>query len=89
MFQGETVDAEDSFVFSPSALTISAGTAVRWMNVGTMLHTVTPDNPSDWTAASLDDQGDIFVHTFNDPGTYEYYCEPHLGQGMTGTITVN
>ncbi|NNM34152.1 MAG: plastocyanin, partial [Gemmatimonadetes bacterium] len=26
---------------------------------------------------------------FDTPGTYLYFCEPHVGQGMTGTITVN
>ncbi|MYG38388.1 MAG: plastocyanin, partial [Synechococcus sp. SB0676_bin_10] len=25
---------------------------------------------------------------FNEPGTYSYYCEPHRGAGMVGTITV-
>jgi plastocyanin len=89
VFEGETVDAEDSYQFMPSSLTISAGTAVRWMNAGIMLHTVTPDGHSEWSATSLQQEGDIFVHTFDDPGTYEYYCEPHLGQGMTGIVTVN
>ena len=26
--------------------------------------------------------------TFNSPGTYQYHCEVHGPQGMTGTITV-
>lgn len=89
VFEGETVEATASLTFSPSALSIDAGTAVRWMNVSVELHTVTPDGHTEWTASSLDDEGDIFVHTFDTPGTYEYFCEPHVGQGMTGTITVN
>jgi plastocyanin len=89
VFEGETVDAEDSYQFIPSTLSIPAGTAVRWMNAGTSLHTVTPDGHSEWSSTSLQEEGDIFVHTFTNPGTYAYYCEPHVGFGMTGTVTVN
>lgn len=31
---------------------------------------------------------DTFEHTFHTPGTYEYFCIPHEGAGMTGTIEV-
>ena len=88
-FQGETIEATASLTFSPSSLTISSGTAVRWVNVSTVVHTVTPDGHSEWTAANLSSEGSTFTHTFDTPGTYAYYCEPHVGQGMTGTITVN
>jgi plastocyanin len=88
-FMGETIDATDGLTFSRPNVTISAGTAVRWVNTGAMLHTVTPDGHSEWTAANLATTGASFTHTFNTPGTYEYYCDPHVGSGMTGTITVN
>ena len=26
--------------------------------------------------------------TFEEPGTYDYYCIPHESQGMVGTVTV-
>jgi len=29
-----------------------------------------------------------YEHTFETAGTYEYFCIPHEGSGMTGTITV-
>lgn len=89
VFTGETVEATADLTFSPSTLTIDAGTDVRWMNVSAVLHTVTPDGHTEWTRVELADEGDLFVHTFTTPGTYEYFCEPHVGQGMTGTITVN
>ncbi len=54
-----------------------------------MLHTVTPQGHTEWSAANLSSNGSTFVHTFDTPGTYAYYCQPHLGQGMTGTVTVN
>ncbi|MDX1495432.1 MAG: plastocyanin/azurin family copper-binding protein [Longimicrobiales bacterium] len=89
VFAGTTIEATGSLEFSPSTVTIDAGTQVRWINVSTVLHTVTPDGHSEWTAATLADDGDTFIHTFNTPGTYEYYCEPHVGSNMRGTITVN
>lgn len=88
-FDGEEIQAQDNLTFDRPNVSISAGTAVRWTNVGIMLHTVTPDGHSEWSAASLGSNGSTFTHTFDTPGTYEYYCEPHLSNGMTGTITVN
>ena len=29
-----------------------------------------------------------YEHTFETPGTYAYYCIPHKGTGMTGTVRV-
>lgn len=74
--------------FSPSTLTISTGTTVRWRNEQSVFHTITPDGHNEWTAASVSNAGDTFEHTFNTAGTFPYYCEPHRSQGMTGTITV-
>jgi plastocyanin len=88
-FTGETVEASDALTFSRPTLTISAGTAVRWVNVGSMLHTVTPDGHSEWTSTNLSNNGDTFIHTFDTPGTYEYFCQPHVGAGMRGTVIVN
>lgn len=88
-FTGETVMAGDNLTFSQADLTISAGTTVRWINTGSMLHTVTPDGHSEWTAANLTTNGSTFKHTFATPGTYDYYCDPHRTNGMVGTVTVN
>lgn len=88
-FSGEIVEALDNLTFSRPNLVIDAGTAVRWVNAGVMLHTVTPDGHTEWAAANLGSNGSTFTHTFDTPGTYEYYCEPHVGSGMTGTVTVN
>jgi plastocyanin len=32
--------------------------------------------------------GESFEHPFETTGTYEYFCIPHEGAGMTGTIEV-
>lgn len=74
--------------FSPAELTIERGKTVRWFNDAAVTHTVTPDGHTEWTAATLDGAGESFTHRFEFEGTFSYYSEPYLGQGMTGTITV-
>jgi plastocyanin len=86
-FEGQEITAGDNLAFSQPNLTISAGTAVRWINGGSMLHTVTPDGHSEWSSADLAPGGASFTHTFNTPGTYDYFCTPHA-PGMSGTVTV-
>lgn len=82
------VFARDDLTFSQADLTIAPGTTVRWVNQGQMLHTVTPDGHDEWQEATLASNGETFTHTFETEGTFEYYCQPHLAQGMVGTITV-
>lgn len=88
-FTGQTVEALGNLTFSQPNLVISAGTSVRWINASSSAHTVTPDGHSEWSSANIASEGSTFVHTFNTPGTFPYYCAPHQGSGMTGTVTVN
>lgn len=74
--------------FSDADVTIDAGTTIRWRNDDGNLHTVTPDGHTQWSSVTLDASGETFEHTFNTPGTYNYYCNPHRSQGMTGVIRV-
>ena len=32
--------------------------------------------------------GDAYEHTFETAGTYDYFCVPHEGSGMVGTVVV-
>jgi plastocyanin len=32
--------------------------------------------------------GESYSHTFDTPGTYRYFCIPHRGAGMVGTVVV-
>ena len=32
--------------------------------------------------------GESYEHTFDHPGTYGYFCIPHEGSGMVGTVRV-
>ncbi len=42
----------------------------------------------DGLADALVAEGGSYEVTFDDPGTYEYFCIPHEDQGMIGTIVV-
>ena len=69
-------------------MTIQPGTTIRWVNAANIFHTVTPDGHTEFARATFSQTGDSFEHTFTTPGTYDYFCEPHVGFGMRGTIIV-
>lgn len=77
--------------FTPSNREVEAGTRVTWINKSSMVHTVTSGEDGDhdglFDSGNMS-SGDEYSYTFDDEGTYEYFCRPHVGQGMTGTITV-
>src|SRR3954471_9975842 len=62
----------DNFSFSPTGLTVPAGTTVVWTNHDDIPHTVAENNQK-FKSNPLDTD-DTFSYTFNDPGTYEYFC---------------
>lgn len=86
---GEAVEVElRNFEFSQPELRIEAGTTVRWKNTTSSFHTVTPDGHTAWTEWQTASDGETFEVTFEGAGTYPYYCSPHRGLGMTGTVIV-
>ncbi len=80
-----TVEIEISgFAFNPDTLTVPSGTTVIWTNLDGPPHTVTTQETgydSGWLST-----GDTFSYTFEQNGTYEYYCSIH--PSMTATIIV-
>ena len=80
-----------NFFFSPTDVTINAGDTIRWINRTPTFHTTT--SGTNCTSNGAWDQpmpagGQPFERTFNTPGTFPYFCRPHCGFGMIGTITV-
>jgi plastocyanin/uncharacterized membrane protein len=77
--------------FDPIGLHVEPGTTVRFdIEAGAHSATAYPDRiPDDATAF---DSGTIsegsYEHTFETPGTYDYYCIPHKVVGMVGRIVV-
>jgi plastocyanin len=73
--------------FTPKDVTVTAGEAVtwRWSDSG---HNVQVDAAAEQFDSGYKSSGGTFAHTFTTPGTYEFYCDPHRGDGMRGTVTV-
>ena len=80
---GDTVAIED-FAYKPETLKAKAGTAVTFTNKDAFAHTVTAKDKS-YDSGNLD-QGGTFEHTYDEPGTYEYFCTIH--NSMTGSVVV-
>jgi plastocyanin len=75
-----------NFAFSPAILSVTPGTKVTWSNSDEDAHTVTSaDAGATFKSAALDTD-DKFSFTFNQPGTYKYFCSIH--PHMVGTIVV-
>lgn len=87
--------------FQPPSLTIAAGDAVEWRNVSDVPHTVTadPEKAADPSHVALPEGAETFnsgfiqangsfIRTFEVPGEYRYFCIPHEGAGMVGTLIV-
>ena len=89
------------FTFTPAAVTIKAGTTVRWTNNGPSAHTTVADGGA-WNSGTLSPPGGgggygggsagaIFDFTFMSAGTFGYHCSIHppaMYPGFTGTVTV-
>ncbi len=76
--------------FVPTTVHITPGQTVLWTNSSPLQHTVTADDGS--FDAGLLDPGATFSMTFDSPGTYQYYCQPHGAAGLVGmaaTIVVD
>jgi len=81
----DTVNVGNDF-FSPSSLTVPAGTLVTWIWLpGDVIHTVTFD--ADTTIMSAFQSSGTYARTFTVAGSYPYHCSIH-GNAMTGVITV-
>ncbi len=76
----------DNFTFAPKELTVAAGTKVVWVNHDDIPHTIVSSGGARLFKSPPLDTDDKFSITFNQPGTYRYFCSIH--PMMTGTIVV-
>ncbi len=83
-----TVDMED-FEFVSNNVTIKTGTTITWINVGNAQHSAQAEDGSFDT--TLFGSGEERSFTFDETGTFAYFCELHgasEGRGMSGVIVV-
>ena len=72
------------FQFAPTSVTIDVGDTVTWTNDGPTPHSATADDGGFDTG--IFDAGQSRSETFDQAGTFAYFCTPH--PNMRGTITV-
>jgi plastocyanin len=85
-----TVEARDN-TFDAETIQVAPGTLVMWTNRGRQDHDIVPAEGSDWGVPPEDfPPNALYQHTFDEPGTYRYYCSLHgtAEAGMTGTVIV-
>ncbi len=77
--------------YIPAEVSVSVGDTVTWSNDDTAAHTVTSGTPSDGPDGIFDSSlfmaGTTFEYTFNEAGTYDYFCMVH--PWMVGTVIVS
>ncbi len=61
------------FAFDPSTVAIRVGSTVTWLNTDPVGHTITGDNLNSDLLAT----GQTYRQTFNQAGTFNYYCSIH------------
>ena len=74
--------------FVPSTLQVPVGATVVWINQGGTHNTQEANDlwASDITSASRVEENHVQV--FEESGSFDYFCLPHQGVGMKGTIIV-
>ena len=80
---------EGFLVFQPERLTISAGDQVRFEVGGLGPHNLIVAGHPEWSHEPLSFAvGESWDQTFDTPGRYAIWCEPHRAAGMSGEIHV-
>ena len=81
---------ETNECFLPYEVSINVGDTVTWVNDDTAAHTATGGSASDGPSGVFDSSlvlaGSSFSFTFNEAGTYEYFCMVH--PWMEGVVIV-
>ncbi len=84
----DTVEVRN-IAFEPADIEVEVGTTVTWVNEDIVNHTVTSGpagEPDGMFDEPLSSGGDDATITFDDAGTFDYYCDLH--RNMIGSVTV-
>ncbi|MEX2275737.1 MAG: plastocyanin/azurin family copper-binding protein [Actinomycetota bacterium] len=100
---GENTVTISSFQFQPRESRVEVGAEVTWTNDDDITHTVTSGTPAAQGVPGVSDDGKeaadgefegeldrvdaTYSATFDEAGTYPYFCAIH--QNMTGSIVVS
>jgi halocyanin-like protein len=83
------VGAAGGLAFGPAAVRIDEGTDINWSWVGAGgSHNVVAEDGTFDSGSTVGGSGNNFQHTFEEAGTYLYFCTPHKASGMKGAVIV-
>jgi plastocyanin len=75
--------------FEPSVVTIARGDTIRFVNNKLAPHNAVFEGREDLSHTALAfTPGESWEETFDEAGSYSYWCEPHRGAGMVGKVIV-
>jgi len=84
-----TMGSNGNLIFDPSNVTIDAGETIHFVNGMLPPHNIIVEGRADLSRESLMfNPGESQDILFADAGDYDFFCGPHQGAGMTGTIHV-
>ena len=84
-----TMGSGGNLIFDPSDVTINAGDTIHFVNNMLPPHNIIVEGRADLSRESLMfNPGESQDILFADAGDYNFFCGPHQGAGMTGTIHV-
>lgn len=73
--------------FGTNPLVVEQGATVTWTNNDTVAHTVTAEDGT--FGSDTIEPGETFEYTFDQPGTFNYFCAIHGAASMSGVVQVN
>ena len=88
---GDTIEKDaqvviEKMAYSPASITIMKGSKVTWTDKQSFIpHDVVSDKDGLFDSGNMY-KNDTFSYTFNDIGTFTYYCSHH--KKMHGTVIV-
>lgn len=83
------VGAANGLAFGPAAVRIDTGTDINWSWTGAGgSHNVVADEGAFDSGSTVGGSGNNYQHTFEEAGTYLYFCTPHKTSGMKGAVIV-
>lgn len=78
-----------NFGYGPAAIQVDTGTTVTWEWTGEGgTHNVVAEDDAFNSGQAVDDPDETFEYTFDETGTFPYYCVPHESVGMKGAVVV-
>ena len=82
--------ANGNLVFEPAEVSIASGESVHFVNNMLPPHNVVVEDHPELSHEGLAfAPGESFDIAFSEPGDYTFWCAPHKGAGMIGTVHVS